>query len=228
MTTIDTTTTTKTRTGRTGRKPAPRVEALLLADPAPELSHADHAIAIATSEPANAPAAPATPAPAAEDERLAKLRAKAQKAAERAARAEARLNAAEKGEPVPSFGGGKKGDLPAVHDLNRLARHARCMHRAAEWTWDGPDHAGKAEAVLYLKAARDAAIAEWTAGVEKRRAAGAGDAKALHELGLHFPTTTVERLLRRARNIAAGKAPRAAKPKAKKADCRRTRPAPGS
>lgn len=32
------------------------------------------------------------------------------------------------------------------------------------------------------------------------------------------PTTTVERLLRRARNIAAGKAPRAAKPKAKKAD----------
>jgi small subunit ribosomal protein S16 len=33
-----------------------------------------------------------------------------------------------------------------------------------------------------------------------------------------FATETVERLLRRARNIAAGKAPREAKPKAKKTD----------
>jgi len=33
-----------------------------------------------------------------------------------------------------------------------------------------------------------------------------------------FATDTVERLLRRARNIAAGKAPRAAKPKTKKTD----------
>src|SRR5690349_5099865 len=32
------------------------------------------------------------------------------------------------------------------------------------------------------------------------------------------PTDTVERLLRRARNIAAGKAPRAAKPKTKKTE----------
>lgn len=162
-----TTTTTATRTNRTNRRPAPRVEGLAL-------SHADSAPAL---DPEIA-------------ERIRKEEEKLAREEKAAAARRARIEAYKTGKPIPPAG--SKG-LPPVVKMNELGSLARNLHRAAELL--GSDEVrqlmvggyvpvAREEAAAAAAQLRDLAMVRWLAQLEERTAAGAGDNDTLHPLGL--------------------------------------------
>lgn len=178
-----------TKSSRSNRKPAPRVEQLAGLEP----SHADVAIAIAEERPVPM----IDPAVA---ERIAKEKAKLEREEKAIAARRARVEALEQGKPIPQIGKG----LPPVVKMNELGAVARQLHRALKLAESDEVKALAAtaevgecdvRAIVYLRGARNEAIALWTRQYEARVAAGAADNDTLHALGLEADATGDFRLI---------------------------------
>lgn len=213
---MSSTSTSTPRKGKSDRKPAPRPEQLAAANtsesaevttaepkasteaPAPKLSHADNAIAIASGIPvadyaARLAATTDAARPALTPEAQARLEkernklAKEQKAAASRAR---RIEALERGEALPTSSKG----LPPVVKMNELGALARQLHRATVLAASveavelmrtaGIGGGDVTSAVYALGAATDEAIRCWSAQYQQRLDAGAADNDTLHPLGL--------------------------------------------